>query len=238
MRNVKYALRIGVPLVVAAALVIGFAVPALARSRDDKTPPPTPTARTLQGKVVKVEGTAAFTVQTTSGNVSVSVNATTRYYLAQVGRGWPSIGNNVGNGILRLVRPDLDFARIPANWAENAVWLRGLKTGHFTDITVGSKVVVRVGVNDNMARQVLVLGVKAPVPVIVTVKGALSEVTTRSLTITPVSGPKVILNWDSSTRFTLKGLITVAGGKYATAVYDKGTSKALTVNVLVAAPSP
>ena len=48
----------------------------------------------------------------------------------------------------------------------------------------------------------------------------------------------VSVNWDNNTRFTLKGLITVATGEYGTMIYNSSSGKAITVNVLPTPPGP
>jgi len=246
MRKMKYALRIGIPFVVAAALLMGSAVPTLAKGNVTNTRP-TPAVHAVQGKVVWIASdNLSFKIQkNASENITVSVNETTKYYVVPVGRVELAIKNGIiqnegkdnkskekGQPESRLA--ELSESQIPANWKDNMDWLnRFFKRGQFSDIAIGDKVVARVDTN-NLARQVLII--KAPA--IQQVKGALSNVTVTSFTITPSNGIPVILSWDSNTSFTLKGLIAVADGKYATAVYNKNTLKALTVNVLPVAPTP
>jgi hypothetical protein len=248
MGKMKYALRIGILFAVTATLVMGLAVPALAKGKNDRDTKITPAVRTVEGKVVWIASdNLSFKIQkNASENITVSVNATTKYYVVPVGKVQQAFNNKIvqddseGNDNNEKEHPqsrsaELNESRIPANWRDNLNWLdKFLKKGQFSDIAIGDKVIARIGASDNVARQVLII--KAPA--IVRVKGALSNVTGTSLTITPTNGPAIILNWDSNTSFTLKGLIAVADGKYATAVYNKNTLKALTVNVLPAAPTP
>ncbi len=230
MRKMKYALRIGIIFAVIATLVMGSAIPVLAKGHNDSDSRSTPAVRTVEGKVVWIASDSlSFKIQkNASENITVSVNATTKYYVVPVGKVQKD-ENNQGK--------ELDDLRIPGNWRDNQNWLdKFFKKGQFSDIAIGDKVIARIGASDNVARQVLII--KAPV--IQRVKGVLSNVTTTSFTITPTpaNSVAVILSWDSNTSFTLKGLIAVANGKYATAVYNKNTLKALTVNVLPAVPTP
>jgi hypothetical protein len=243
MRKMKYALRIGIIFAVIAALVMGFAIPALAKGHNDSDSRSTPAVRTVQGKVVGIASdNLSFTIHNASGNVTVSVNATTKYYVVPVGRVQQAVNNDEDENNEdkesehhQSGSAELNESGIPANWKDNQNWLdKFLKKGQFSDIAIGDKVIARIGVSDNVARQVLII--KAPA--IQRIKGALSNVTATSFTITPTNGAAVILFWDSNTIFTLKGLIAVADGKYATAVYNKNTFKALTVNVLPAVPTP
>jgi hypothetical protein len=247
MGKMKYALRIGILFAVTAALVMGFAIPALAKGNNDSDSRSTPAVRTVEGKVVWIASdNLSFKIQkNASENVTVSVNATTKYYVVPFGKVQQAISNkilqderednNKDNEHRQSRSAELNESRIPANWRDNQNWLdKFLKKGQFSDIAIGDKVIARIGASDNVARQVLII--KAPA--IQRIKGALSNVTATSFTITPANSAAVILFWDSNTSFTLKGLIAVANGKYATVVYNKNTLKALTVNVLPAVPTP
>ena len=228
----KYFLGIGILFVTIAALVMGLAVPALANGNNATKTPPTPAVRTVQGKVVSIASdNLSFVIQNTSGNITVSVNATTKYYVVPVGR----VQQADDNGVLQSHYKDLV---IPANWKDNMNWLdKFLKKGQFSDIEIGDRVIARIGTIDNMARQVLII----KGPVIRQIKGTITAVSTNpnSITINSTSG-LVTLSWDTNTRFILKGLIAVVGnvGQYATVTYNKNTLMAQIVNVLPAAPTP
>jgi len=107
------------------------------------------------------------------------------------------------------------------------------KEAQFSDIQIGDKVIVWVKTTDNLATKVLII--KAPV--IQRVKGTITAVSDSSITITPASGAAVILSWDVSTRFMLKGLISVQIGQYAVAAYNRSTMTAKTVDVQATAPA-
>jgi hypothetical protein len=233
MGKMKYALRIGVPFAAIAALVMGLAAPALAKGNNASDTRPTPAVRTVQGKVVSIASdNSSFTVQNASGNVTVSVNATTKYYVVPVGRVQQTVTNKIVQGKRENGEDDWN-KYIPANWRDNLNWLdKFLKKGQFSDIEIGDRVIARIGASDNVARQVLIIKASP----IQQVKGTISAVTGVSSGTITING--VTLNWDSNTRFTLKGLIAVANGQYATAVYNKNTLKALTVNILPTAPTP
>jgi hypothetical protein len=232
MRKMKYFLRIGILFAVIAALVIGLAVPTLAKSNNGPETTRMPAVRTVQGKVVSITSdNLSFTIQNTSGNITVSVNATTTYYVVPVGRVQPA----VDNGILQGKNKE---SGIPSNWRDNVNWLdKFLKKGQFSDIEIGDRVIARIGTSDNMARQVLII----KGPVIRQVKGTITDVSTNpnSITISSTSG-LVTLSWNTNTQFILKGLIAVVGnaGQYATVTYNKNTGVAQIVNVLPAAPTP
>ena len=195
-------------------------------------------------------GANQFVVQTGDNNqVTVNVDGNTSYFLVNTGKSQSYVNNKdpkenkesrenkngkVPPGLQKKAL-DLKNARIPAHWRDDLGWLGNFnKQAQFSDIQVGDRVIARV-TNDtaSLAKQVLII--KAPV--IQQVKGIITAVSTNpnTITITPQNGAAVTLNWDTSTRFILKGTITL-NGYMATAVYNRNSMITQLVNVLPAAP--
>jgi hypothetical protein len=226
--------RICMPIALTAALVgVVSAVPALAA-----TPTPATPQHTVQGQVVSVTPPSSFLVSSNNTQTPVSVNGSTKYYLIPMGR----VESYVSSHVAKDLRQDKNNNRagamkelhIPANWRDNLGWLDTFnRAASFGDIAVGDRIIARIGPG-NVASQVLIIRG----PVVRQVKGTIGLVTGQGANAGTITINGVILNWDASTRFNLKGLIVVGAGQYATAVYNNNGLKALTVNVLPIAPTP
>lgn len=242
----RNALQIGIPFIVIITLVTGMALPALA----DNTSKPVTGLRVVQGEVISVASdNSTFVVQ--NGNkqpVTVLVDSNTKYFIVPAGKASAAINSNavqnktidkkVNDKKVNKVKPEQSEAveelENTANCGNDSNWQgRFGKEAQFSDIQVGDRVIARVKTADNLATQVLII--KAPV--IQKVKGTVTAVSDNSITITPANGTAVTLSWDANTRFVLKGLISVQSGQYASAVYNKNTMKAQTVDIQATAPT-
>jgi hypothetical protein len=239
----RNALKIGIPFVVTMTLVVGMALPVLA----DNTSKLITGLRVVQGDVMSVASdNSTFVVQ--NGNqqpVTVLVDSNTKYFVVPTGKTSAAINSNaVKDKTIEIekkvnkVKPKQSQAveelGITANCGND---LNGLnrygKEAPFSDIQVGDRVIAQVKTADNLATQILII--KAPA--IQRVKGIITAVSDNSITITPSNGNPITLSWDGETRFVLKGLISVQNGQYATAVYNRNTMKAQTVDVQATAPT-
>ena len=247
MKRLKLALKIGLPLAVIMGLIVGFASPALAERKLGNDPKPAPAVKTVQGKVVGIaSNNSSFTLQNSSGNVTVSVNATTAYYVVGTVKPQPSAKNRVAFGkqknsvaldkeSLKYMAAGLKKIDVPADLKGAVNHLdKFLKKGSFSDISLGDRVIARVA-NNNAATQVLII--KIALPAVQSVKGTITAVSGNTITINAAAGP-VTITWDATTRFVLKGLIAVVPGQYATAAYNKNTKLAQVINVQANAPNP
>jgi hypothetical protein len=237
----RNALKIGIPFIVIMTLVMGTALPVLA----DNTSKPVSGLRLVQGEVVSVASDNS-TIVVQNGNqqqVTIKVDSNTKYFVVPAGKASAAINSNTVkvkkvDQKVNKVKPEQSQAvgelGITANCGND---LNGLsrfgKEGQFSDIQVGDRVIVWVKTADNLAIQVLIF--KAPA--IQRVKGIITAVSDNSITITPANGTAVTLSWDGETRFVLKGLISVQNGQYASAVYNRNTMKAQTVDIQATAPA-
>ena len=240
--RIRNAVRIGIPLVAMITLVLSTALPVLAQNK----PKPVPTLRLVQGEVVSVssDNSTIIIKNGNQGQLTINVDANTKYFLLLREKPSPVPTDNVASaislsqksGILLFDQTQLTAAQesqITANCKADPGWLERHGTpAQFSDILVGDRIIAEVKTADNLATKVLII--KAPV--IQKVSGTISEVTSSTITITPTSGTAVILNWDGNTKFVLKGLISVQSGQYATAVYNRNTMLAQTVEVQATAP--
>jgi hypothetical protein len=237
----RNALKIGIPFVVIMTLVTGMALPVLA----DNGSKPIIGLRVVQGEVMSLASdNSTFVVQ--NGNqqpVTVLVGSNTRYFIVPAGKASAAINSNTvkdkkADQKVNKVKPEQSQAveeqEITANCGNDSNWPGPFgKQAQFSDIQVGDRIIARVKTADNLATQVLII--KAPV--IQKVKGTITAVSDMSITITPSSGAAVTLSWDGNTRFILKGLISVQNGQYASAVYNRNTMKAQTVDIQATAPT-
>ena len=239
----RNALKIGIPFLVIMTLVMGMALPVLA---DNESKPIT--GRVVQGEVMSVASdNSTFVVQ--NGNqqqVTVKVDSNTKYFVVPAGKTSAAINNvtvkeKTADKKANKIKPkqsqaaELKEPGITANCGNDSNWLdRFGKEAQFSDIQVGDRVIAQVKTADNLATRVLII--KAPI--IQRVKGIITAVSDNSITITPANGTAVTLSWNGETRFVLKGLISVQNGQYASAVYNKNTMTAQTVDVQATAPAP
>jgi hypothetical protein len=171
------------------------------------------------------------------------VDSNTKYFVVPAGKASAAINSNTVkvkkvDQKVNKVKPEQSQAveelGITANCGNSSNGLsRFGKEGQFSDIQVGDRVIAQVKTADNLATQVLII--KAPA--IQRVKGIITAVSDNSITITPANGTAITLSWDGNTRFVLKGLISVQNGQYASAVYNRNTMTAQTVDVQVTAPA-
>jgi hypothetical protein len=238
----RNALKIGIPFLVIMTLVMGMALPVLA---DNESKPIT--GRVVQGEVMSVASdNSTFVVQ--NGNqqqVTVTVDSNTKYFVVPAGKTSAAINSNIvkdkkADKKVNKVKPkqsqaaELKEPGITANCGNDSDWLdRFGKEAQFSDIQVGDRVIAQVKTADNLATRVLII--KAPI--IQRVKGIITAVSDNSITITPANGTAVTLSWNGETRFVLKGLISVQNGQYASAVYNRNSLEAQTVDVQAAAPT-
>jgi hypothetical protein len=237
----RNTLKIGIPFVVIMTLVTVMALPVLA----DNGSKSTTGLRIVQGEVMSVASdNSTFVVQ--NGNqqpVTVLVDSNTKYFLVPPGKASAVINSNTvkdkkADQKVNKVKPEQSQAveelEITANCGIDSNGLdRFGKQAQFSDIQVGDRIIARVKTADNLATQVLII--KAPA--IQRVKGIITAVSDNSITITPSNGTAVTLSWDGETRFVLKGLISVQNGQYASAVYNRNTMKAQTVDIQATAPA-
>jgi len=244
----RNALKIGIPFIVIMALVTGMALPVLA----DNTSKLINGLRLIQGEVISVASdnstsdNSTIVVQNVNQQqVTIKVDANTQYYTISVGKASEAVKNltvkdkivknktnNAGPKQFNATAPGESVTTASCGIDPN--WLgRNGKQAQFSDVQVGDRIIAWVKTSDNLATYVLII--KAPV--IQKVKGTVTDVSDNSITITPSSGATVTLSWDASTRFVLKGLISVQNGQYASAVYNKNTMTAQTVHVQATAPT-
>ena len=239
----RNALKIGIPFLVIMTLVMGMALPVLA----DNESKPITGLRVVQGEVMSVASDNS-TLVVQNGNqqqVTVTVDSNTKYFVVPAGKTSAAINSNIvkdkkADKKVNKVKPkqsqaaELKEPGITANCGNDSDWLdRFGKEAQFSDIQVGDRVIAQVKTADNLATRVLII--KAPI--IQRVKGIITAVSDNSITITPANGTAVTLSWNGETRFVLKGLISVQNGQHASAVYNKNTMAAQTVDVQATAPT-
>jgi Domain of unknown function (DUF5666) len=230
------ALKIGFPFIAVMALVLGTALPVLA----DNSPKAVASLRPVQGEVISVASdNSTFVVQNRSQQqVTITVDANTKYFMAPNDKAVAADNGlaryrvaektaNKGQSKKLQVTKQLE-AGVIASCGNGSG-----KEAQFSDIQVGDRVIVWVKTADNLATKVLII----EAPVMPKVKGTITDVSDNSITINPASGTAVTLSWDASTRFMLKGLISVQTGQYAAAVYNRNTMTAQTVDVQATAPT-
>jgi len=86
----------------------------------------------------------------------------------------------------------------------------------FSDIEVGDRVVVRLADGESLAKCVLIIKIAARAHV----GGAITDVSSETITIAPDDGEPVTLRYNQDTVFVLNGFIAVEEGQLARAVYD------------------
>ena len=252
--RIKVALRIAVPLFLIMTLGLNGALPVLAANASR----PVPAFRMVQGEVLNIvadnstsdNATATITLEHGNKQLGIQVDAGTKYYL--IARGKPSSTESSvvaqpkgaikkNNKLERqtsvaaaVADEPLSEAAIVASCARDPNSLgRYGKPAQFSDLEVGDRIIACVKTADNVAKQVLII--KAPIKQ--RINGTITEVSDGSITITPAIGNAVTLHWDADTRFTLKGLISVESGQYASATYNRNGMLALMVDVQASVPA-
>jgi hypothetical protein len=238
-------LKVGAVLLLALVLLIVAAVPSLA---DTPTTTPkvkiTPAAlHSAQGKVDNVTANKIVLRDGGEPPITLIVNDNTTYYMLSLGRAqgfYSSVFPRGGESDKNL--PNLSSAlknfRLPNNWKDDFGWMDrfGAKAKP-NDVAVGDRIIARLAADSFLAKQVLII--KTPVPLILQVKGMVTVGTsTGTIAIQPTTGAEVSVKWDANTRVSLKGLIAVQTGQYATATYNRNTLVALTLDVQATAPTP
>jgi hypothetical protein len=242
----RNALKIGIPFLVIMTLVMGMALPVLA----DNTSKPNSGLRIVQGEVMSISSDNSTsdnaTIVIQNGNqlqVTIKVDSNTKYFVVPAGKSSAVINSNavknktIDKKVNKVQPPQsqaVEEQEITANCGNDSNWPGPFgKEAQFSDIQVGDRVIARVRTADNLATQVLII--KAPA--IQRVKGIITAVSDNSITITPTNSTAVTLSWNGETRFVLKGLISVQNGQYASAVYNRNTMKAQTVDIQATAPA-
>jgi hypothetical protein len=237
-------LKVVVVLVLALVLLVVAAVPSLA---DTSAPTVTPKVKvtpqalhSAQGKVDNVTANKIVLKDGAEAPITLTVDDNTTYYMMSLGRAqgfFSSIFSRDGaDKNLPNISSALKNFRIPNNWKDDFSWLErfGAKA-KLGDMAAGDRIIARLAADSFLAKQVLII--KTPVPLILQIKGTVT-VGTGSIAIQPATGTAVTVKWDANTRVSLKGLIAVQTGQYATASYNRNTMVALTLDVLPTAPTP
>ncbi len=253
MNRIRIALRITLPLFLIMTLGINAALPVLAQN----VTKPVPAFRMVQGEVINIvsdnatsdNSTATIVIRHGSKQVDIKVDASTKYFLMTRGKS-SSVVSNVAAQPKGAIKKNSKSERqtSPATLSDEALSETAIvascardpnsldrygKPAQFSDVEVGDRIIACVKTADNLARQVLIM--KAPA--IQKVNGTITEVSESSITIAPASGSAVTFSWDANTRFTLKGLISVQSGQYASAIYNRNGMLALAVDVQASAPA-
>jgi hypothetical protein len=238
-KEIRNALKIGVPFVAIMTLMLSTALPVLADNKAKSVSG----LRTVQGEVISLASdNATSTIVVQNGNkqqVTITVDANTKYFMVPNGKATAPTNNGMAKfKVAEKTANNAQSKKLQVTEQLEAGIIASCGNGsgkeaQFSDIQVGDRVVAQIKTTDNIAAKVLII--KAPA--IQKVKGTITAISDNSTTITPTSGPAVTLNWDGNTKFVLKGLIAVQSGQYADAVYNKNTMTALTVNVQATAPA-
>jgi hypothetical protein len=198
--------------VLALALVLGLALPALA------APPGAEDSQieVVKGKVLTI-GDQEFVIQSGEQELTISVDENTKYFkLCVPGR------------IIALARqqrvlkpqdqlPPLEEVNIPKLPRVMLNLLRHFGEGaEFGDIAQGDRVVVWLADGDNLAKRVLII----EPTIYARLSGTITDISSSAITITTDDGEAVILDCNESTVFVLDGITQVEEGQYALAVYD------------------
>jgi hypothetical protein len=198
--------------VLALALVLGLALPALA------APPGAEDSQieVVRGKVLTI-GDQEFVIQSGKEELTISVDENTKYFKLYVpGR------------IIALARqqrvlkpqdqlPPPEEVNIPKLPRVMLNLLRHFGEGaEFGDIAQGDRVVVWLADGDNLAKRVLIIEPTT----YARLSGTITDISSSAITITTDDGEAVILDCNESTVFVLDGITQVEEGQYALAVYD------------------
>jgi len=198
--------------VLALALVLGLALPALA------APPGAEDSQieVVRGKVLSI-GDQEFVIQSGEQELTISVDGNTKYFkLCVPGR------------IVALARqqrvlkpqdqlPPLEEVNIPGLHRAMLNLLRHFGEGaEFGGIAQGDRVVVWLADGDNLAKRVLIIEPTT----YARLSGTIADISSSAITITTDDGEAVILDCNESTVFVLNGITQLEEGQYALAVYD------------------
>jgi len=226
-----------------SALVLGVAIPASAQSTTTTTSTAAATAQTLktvQGIVTAVSGPSVapqtFTIGT---NPAITVDANTKYYLIPVGAAQSYVDNKVAQDqSSQSTAAKLKNLHIPANWRDNLGFLDTFsRTGTFSDIAVGDRVIARVN-GSNVAAQVLII--KAPV--IRQVRGTVTltgSATSGTIAVVPLDSNTKLpspLTYNASTEFIIKGY-ELPNDQYAVVTFNNTTGAVSLVNFTAKDPT-
>jgi len=230
--SVKWSrlLKIGLPVLLVAGLVIGLAGTVLA-SPKHATVNANAAAKVIAGKVT-AKGADTFVVQSANQTLTtLRVNADTKYF--QVPRALP---NRLPGKLFECIdgKGRLPLQRVLSSEMDSVRKLS--KTATFADLAVGDRVVVRLVSGQDVAKEVLII---KPLPAkSQNVTGTIALVTANAtgnggqITVNPTAGgTPIALTWDSDTSFVLKGAIEVVQGRKVTVVYNPTTLKAVLVRV-------
>jgi hypothetical protein len=107
--------------------------------------------------------------------------------------------------------------------------------GSLNDISIGDTISINESTTDGTASQILIIKFQN----IKQIRGPITNLAADSITITPASGAAATINWDSNTRFLLRGVSNTQTGAIANALYNETTNTAVIIIVkqLTASPS-
>ena len=240
--RIRHCVRISIPFMIIMALSLSAALPVLA----DNISKPVASVRLVQGEVASVSSDNS-TIVVRNGNhgqVTINVDANTKYFIlpreksaAAIAGAVNAVSVNQKLNKLQFGRPQIAAVQesqidVSCKADMNAADRLG-KPAKFSDVQVGDRIIAEVKTADNLALRVIIIKIQA----IQKVSGNISAVSDSSITITPSDGTAVTLSWDANTRFVLRGLIAVQSGQYASAVYNRSTMLAQTVEVQATAPT-
>jgi len=223
--------------ILALCLVLGSALPALAKSGPAPTESCNMPPKLLSGKVVGIdEGKTYFVIQHQGQDCTISVNSDTKYLrVSPLQQILPSPGNQLEQGqdqiklrpmfqkILGLIKFQ---AKLKNQYQERIETLRqllppGIEAG-FDDITIGTQVRVHVvqGEVNPLAKLVIIMKPITPEYVIGIITGI--SAVDKTITIAPAGGAnEITLKYNEKTSFILHGITGLAEGQCARAVYDE-----------------
>lgn len=240
--------------ILALALVLGMAVPALAAPNSAPSWVGDLEGELLRGEVVSI-GDQEFVIQSGEEEITIVVGEATRYYQLSTpgtlvrqrlqlhqqnqlelraqfghGHGWGR-QNRVQAAVfvrnqLMLQNRITQMEKAP----RGLCWLRGHcpfgGQAEFADIAVGDSVVVLFGEN-NLARVVLIMKPAA----YANVSGTITDISSSFITIDSDDGPQVTLFYDEDTVFVLSGADQLEEGQYVRITYDSLDGTALKIVV-------
>ena len=224
------------------ALVLGVAIPASAQSTTTTTSTAaaaSQTLKTVQGIVTAVSPSSTPQTFTVGTNPAITVDANTKYYLIPVGAAQSYVDNKVAQDQNdQSTAAKLKNLHIPANWRDNLGFLDTFsRTGTFSDIAVGDRVIARVN-NNGVAAQVLII--KAPV--IRQVRGTVTltgSATSGTIAVVPLDSNTKLpspLTYNASTEFIIKGYELPTSG-YAVVTFNNTTGAVSLVNFTAKDPT-
>ena len=225
-----------------SALALGVVIPVSAQSTTTTTSTAAAAAQTLktvQGIVTAVSSSSTPQTFTVGTNPAITVDANTKYYLIPVGAAQSYVDNKVAQDQNdQSTAAKLKNLHIPANWRDNLGFLDTFsRTGTFSDIAVGDRVIARVN-NNGVAAQVLII--KAPV--IRQVRGTVTltgSATSGTIAVVPLDSNTKLpspLTYNASTEFIIKGYELPTSG-YAVVTFNNTTGAVSLVNFTAKDPT-